>query len=170
MENNNTQHELFKPGWWRNIEVTPSCWYWKGYCTPQGYGRVKTPYPEEKTVIVHRYVYELLVGEIPKGLHLDHKYSTQGCPRNCVNPTHLIPATPKQNAENRKRAKSRTQNVEKNICITASGTYRVVVYSNGIYHYGGTHKQLDNAEKAAVKLRNEVFTHNFDDQMSVHPS
>lgn len=167
MENNNTQHELFKPRWWRNVEVTPSCWYWKGYCTPKGYGRVKAPYPEKKkTVIVHRYVYELLAGSIPKGLHLDHKFSTQGCVRNCVNPKHLSPVTPKQNTENTKATSSRNKTGVKNIRVAPNGKYKVVVHSKGkYYYYGGTHEELDNAKNAAIELRNRVFTNNLEDNL-----
>ena len=57
------------------------CWLWVG---PQvnGYGR-------HKHQPAHRLVYQLMVGEIPDGLVLDHLCST----RSCVYPDHLEPVT-----------------------------------------------------------------------------
>lgn len=45
----------------------------------------------------HRIAYSALVGEIPKGMMLDHTCHN----KLCVNPSHLRPCTNKQNASNR---------------------------------------------------------------------
>jgi hypothetical protein len=54
----------------------------------------------------HRVAYELLVGEIPRGLHLDHVCHTRdlSCPggpkclhRRCINPEHLEPVPSLEN-------------------------------------------------------------------------
>jgi hypothetical protein len=50
-----------------------------------------------KHVSVHKLAYELVVGDVPPGLQLDHLC----CNKVCVNPTHLEPVTAK---ENRRRA------------------------------------------------------------------
>jgi hypothetical protein len=42
----------------------------------------------------HRVAYELLVGPIPDGMHLDHLCRTPAC----VNPAHLEPVTPRVNS------------------------------------------------------------------------
>lgn len=67
------------------------CWVWTRYKDPQGYGRKNL---NGKTGLVHRQVYTLLVGKIPKGLFLDHQCRNRAC---CF-PGHLKPVTPSENA------------------------------------------------------------------------
>jgi len=65
------------------------CWVWLG-ASANGYGCVTRGGRMRKA---HRHVYELLVGQIPDGLFLDHL-----CRRpSCVNPEHLEPVTPQVN-------------------------------------------------------------------------
>lgn len=66
------------------------CWLWTGARQKEGYGRVKH---EDKTPLTHRLAYELLVGPIPSGLHLDHLCRV----RRCINPEHLEPVTQQEN-------------------------------------------------------------------------
>lgn len=80
---------------WKRVDKTDDCWVWTGYITNKGYGQIATrrkPTPSG-TRLAHRVAYELLVGEIEEGMHLDHL-----C-RNtlCVNPDHLEPVTPQEN-------------------------------------------------------------------------
>lgn len=62
------------------------CWEWPGRKNTKGYGT----YGQK---LVHRYVYELIIGEIPKGYVLDHLCRV----RHCINPKHLDPVTSKEN-------------------------------------------------------------------------
>lgn len=56
-----------------------------GYASPfMGFGR---------TQAAHKWLYETLVGPVPKGFDLDHKCRV----RHCVNPNHLEPVTRKEN-------------------------------------------------------------------------
>lgn len=73
-----------------------ACWPWLGADNGQGYGRFAVR--RGKLIYAHRFAYELLVGPIPDGLHLDHLCRN---PR-CVNPRHVEPVT---NAENRRRGR-----------------------------------------------------------------
>jgi hypothetical protein len=76
------------------------CWPWRGALNHSGYGYSPSASTERGA---HRYVYRLLVGEIPPKMHLDHLcYS-----RWCVRPDHLEPVTPAENNRrswNRRRA------------------------------------------------------------------
>lgn len=72
------------------ITKTETCWLWVGERTTKGYGRIHL---ENRSSPAHRYVYELLVGEIPAGLQLDHLCRV----RNCVNPKHLEAVTAQEN-------------------------------------------------------------------------
>jgi hypothetical protein len=91
--------------WLRRIEVDAAgCWLWTGYIAPNGYGR--TSFGQQRGAYVHRVVYEVLVGLIPPGLHLDHLCRV----RHCVNPDHLEPVTPGENVR-------RGANATKTCCI-----------------------------------------------------
>lgn len=63
------------------------CWQWTaGRLGSTGYGHFeKQP--------AHRVAYELAIGAIPPGLHIDHLCRN----RICVNPDHLEPVTQREN-------------------------------------------------------------------------
>jgi hypothetical protein len=79
------------------VDVDPEtgCWKFDGSQITEGYCQIwwnGTPR------LVHRLVYELLVGPIPDGLVLDHVRS-KGCRyRHCCWPAHLEAVTPAVNA------------------------------------------------------------------------
>lgn len=92
---------IYGPGAKRPLEVRLSekiaqgnlddlrCWEWLGYISAKGYAIVMNegrPHP------VHRVLYELLIGPIPKGAQLLH---WMGC--KCVNPWHCAPGSDDQN-------------------------------------------------------------------------
>lgn len=58
-----------------------------------GYGMVGVG---KRTCLVHRVRYELEVGPIPKGMHLDHYVCDNG-PGGCCNPLHCRPVTQREN-------------------------------------------------------------------------
>ena len=86
---------------WENVDKRGpnECWMWIGRTVPSNEG--KSEYGQcwdgERTVYAHRFAYELLVGQIPEGLTLDH-VKDRGCTSTlCVNPAHLEPVTRKVN-------------------------------------------------------------------------
>lgn len=66
------------------------CWIWTACLNSHGYGIFKL---NKKVVASHRISYELLKGQIPEKLVIDHLCRN----RDCVNPEHLEPKTRKQN-------------------------------------------------------------------------
>ncbi len=76
-----------------------SCWLWTGAIMHGGYGQIRLR-PGTRTMNTHRFAYELLVGPIPDGLHLDHLCRV---PR-CCNPLHLEPVTQAENSRRGARA------------------------------------------------------------------
>lgn len=71
-------------------EQENGCWLWTSSLVTHGYAQVKL---NGKSQQAHRFVYEQLVGKIPKGLELDHLCRV----RNCVNPAHLEPVPHAEN-------------------------------------------------------------------------
>lgn len=96
------------------------CWIFTGALT-NGYGKIYGP--NKKYHRNHRLSYETFVGEIPKGLVIDHICRNTAC----FNPKHLRPLTDKENiligigptAVNAK--KTRCRNGHK---FTKANTYR----------------------------------------------
>lgn len=83
---------------WSKVDVTTlrRCWEWRGGKTDLGYGHFSL---NGRCAQAHRVAYELLVGEIPESLFLDHVCRNPGC----VNPAHLEVVT---NAENVRRGQA----------------------------------------------------------------
>lgn len=68
------------------------CWEYTGSTVMQGYG-VTYDVNTKRYVKVCIYVYQRLIGSVPKGLILDHTCNN----RACFNPAHLEPVTFKEN-------------------------------------------------------------------------
>ena len=70
------------------------CWIWTGGLTSiDEYGTFAVDTTAHRSVLAHRYSYELNVGPIPDGLQIDHLCRVHPC----VNPTHLEPVTQREN-------------------------------------------------------------------------
>jgi HNH endonuclease len=77
--------------------ITPGpggCWIWTGYRMPNGYGLFSM---NGRKIYAHRASYELSVGAVPEGMHIDHLCRV----RACIRPDHLEAVT---QAENNNRA------------------------------------------------------------------
>lgn len=86
-----SQLDSIKSRLFRLVAITSTdCWIWTG-AKARGYGSIYIGRKNRKT---HRVSYELFVGPIPKGLHLDHICRNP----SCCNPAHLEPVTHAENA------------------------------------------------------------------------
>lgn len=81
---------------WAKVRKTDTCWVWTG-AKRNGYGHffVARIGGVDTYDYAHRISYRLLVGPIPEHLQLDHLCRN----RSCLNPAHLEPVTPKENAQ-----------------------------------------------------------------------
>jgi hypothetical protein len=69
------------------------CMLWRGYADAAGYGQVSV---DGRIRVIHRYMYEMVVGPIPPKYHVDHRLANRETnpgpcihgPR-CCNPDHL---------------------------------------------------------------------------------
>lgn len=134
------------------------CWSWssnhvKGYATLHYEGRM---------YYAHRLWYELVYGDIPEGMDIDHKCRVSGC----VNPAHLQAVPHKKNGENLGVNRNSTTGVRGVHWIRAKNKYRVAVKHDYKVHYGGYFTDLDMAEAAAIALRNRLHTNNLLDRAS----
>ena len=79
------------------IALAPSgCWEWTGTSDDKGYGQLRVGSVTDGSAtnrMAYRLVYELAVGPIPLGLHIDHLCNNPPC----VNPAHLEPVTQREN-------------------------------------------------------------------------
>jgi hypothetical protein len=73
---------------WERVDQSGDCWLWMGAKTRDGYGLLSW---NGVLVYAHRLAYQLLHGDIPDGMHLDHLCRV----RHCV--LHTETVTPAEN-------------------------------------------------------------------------
>lgn len=136
------------------------CLIWTAGKSSAGYGQISVA---GRTIQAHRYAWERANGSIPAGLFIDHKCHNPPC----CNLDHLRLATPKQNTENMKapRIDNRGTGV-RGVRKRGKGSYEARASHHGQYIRAGTFPTLQEAEAAAIALRNRLFTHNDLDRKS----
>lgn len=75
------------------LDKSADCWLWTGALNRGGYGVVRDG--DGRARILHRLVWELLVGPVPDGMDLDHVCRV----RRCCNPAHLEVVTRQINVD-----------------------------------------------------------------------
>ena len=93
------------------------CWVWSGHVNRWGYGMFSV---DGRCRGVHRWIWEVTNGPIPKGMQVDHFRCNN---RQCCNPEHLKLASPR---ENTLRGNTITSaNLAKTACPKCGGPYSV---------------------------------------------
>lgn len=75
---------------WSKVNKTNDCWLWTGFIKPNGYGQC---WSGQRVMYAHRYSYELVYGNIPDKMTIDHLCKN----RSCVNPKHMEVVTRGEN-------------------------------------------------------------------------
>lgn len=97
---------------WTFVSKGEGCWEWTGHIIPTtGYGQWSYGGRPSKKSLAHRYSYQIMRGEIPARLQLDHLCRN----RRCVNPDHLEAVTQRVNILRGNGASAR--NARKTHCI-----------------------------------------------------
>lgn len=136
---------------WAKVDKTEGCWLWTGSLLHNGYGSFGV---DGQCRRAHRFAYELTVGPIPEGLHVDHTCRN----RNCVRPDHMRLVTNKQNQENRSRRTNSRTGIRG--VFFEAGAWRGKVVHNGQQIYVGRFSSPTTAEAAVIAKRLELHTHN----------
>ena len=80
---------------WAAVEKTESCWLYRGFCDPTGYGIISDGTGPHRNKRVHRLSWEQHYGPIPDGMLVCHHCDV----RNCIRPDHLFVGTEKDNTD-----------------------------------------------------------------------
>lgn len=137
---------------WTYVDRTEDCWVWTAE-TWDGYGVYQA---DSKRMRAHRYSWLLAEGELGSDLMLDHQCRN----RACVNPKHLRPVTNKQNLENIDVYKSNKSGYRGVYWRADRGKWTARVTHNYKRHVLGMFDNAEDAAKAALDKRLELFTHN----------
>lgn len=135
------------------------CWFWTA-STVKGYGQIHL---RGTTVRAHRVSYSIVNGPIPDVFRVDHICRV----RRCVNPGHLRVVTNKQNMEHTGANRNSATGVRGVTWHAAADKYMGQVKHFGKNIYVGLFSDLQDAERAVIAKRNELFTHNNLDRMAV---
>lgn len=138
------------------IDFEGDCWVWTGPTDGFGHGSLeRKPYKSK----AHRYSYETYVGPIPKGYEIDHQCRNA----SCVRPSHLKAVTHAVNLQNRDTSRSNSSGY-RGVSQFGSDKWRAYAKLDGKQYSGGIHDTAEQANEAAIALRNRIYDNNVIDR------
>jgi hypothetical protein len=145
-----------------SIDTATGCWLWTAALSEDGYGAYWSDGGMRRA---HRIAYETLVETLAADVVIDHKCFQP----SCVNPAHLRAVSRKQNNEHLQGARVDSRSGVRGVFWDGkTNKWRVQVGHLGGRVYGGFFTSLEDAERKAIALRAELFTH--DDGRTVTPT
>ena len=153
-------HETLEQFFWARVEKTDSCWMWTGtiHRGRSNYGWVTR---EGHQQLAHRLSYKLHYGDIPDGMFVDHICHN----KPCVRPDHLRLATPSENAQNRRGARSDSTTGIRGVSPNGK-RFEARISVDGKRISVGTFDTPEEAGEAARLARLEHYTHSHLDQIA----
>jgi hypothetical protein len=139
---------------WAKVDTSGDCWTWTAAVNSYGYGVIGS---DGKVKKAHRLAYEWTNGPIPDGSLIDHICRN----RACVRASHLRLASQKQNQENLEGPNlTNVTSGVRGVYKHRDGKWQARATHNGRNHSGGLYPSIEEADAAAIALRNRLFTHN----------
>lgn len=135
------------------------CLVWTGATNSTGYAQINLGNRRE---LVHRLVFQDSHGPIPEGIYIDHRCGNP----SCVDVRHLRLATPKQNVEHQTKLLSTNTSGYRGV-YRKRNRWMVRVEHNGKRYDLYSFVTAEEANEAAVALRNQLYTHNDRDRIGV---
>lgn len=77
---------------WTKVEKSSDCWEWRASLNNKGYGTFRLSSPR-RSILAHRYAWELANGPIPQGMVACHHCDNP----KCVRPSHMFLGTKRDN-------------------------------------------------------------------------
>ena len=150
-----------KRRFWDKVEKrADGCWVWTGETSVSTHGGLRYGQLRigDHRYVAHRISWHIFHGDIPDGLQLDHRcHNTL-----CVNPAHLHIVDQVRNNENH-AGPNRMANNCKHSGFRGVNWHKqhhkwyVQVQHLGKKYYGGLYADVDEANRAAIALRNRLM-------------
>ena len=137
---------------WSKVHKTKKCWLWTAGKNQYGYGQLTKKLDNVNSVGAHRIAYIILIGEIPKGLVIDHLCRV----RHCVNTEHMEVVTIAENVRRGESGLERArQQSAKTHCKNGHEYTEENTYITATYRYRKSQRACVACRKKRSKTQNE---------------